>query len=269
MYENVRDAGLGIAMMNGRDAVKQVAKRVTAHTNAEDGVAREARGITKGGDPPSKKTKSINAVVTRLIGWLFLEEENHEPFGFGGASAGACVGDADRARSAVETRCCRADMRRSSISAADVATAIFASQSASLRSSISWFAAASSRSCASPASTVSVSTSPRLLIHGSPQGIQLALPRRQVLGSTFRRVGPVFGYPLIYLSDPRRHRLELADRPMSPRPHPLDPRVAFPPPVAFSESGHFAGPELHRSQPLQLILATIGAPVPTARASSW
>ena len=28
-------------MLNGRDAVKQVAKRVTARTNAEDGVAHE------------------------------------------------------------------------------------------------------------------------------------------------------------------------------------------------------------------------------------
>ena len=32
--EFVRDAGLGVAMKNGRDAVKQVAKRVTARTNA-------------------------------------------------------------------------------------------------------------------------------------------------------------------------------------------------------------------------------------------
>ena len=37
----MRDAGLGIAMMNGRDAVKSVAGRVTALTNAEDGVAHE------------------------------------------------------------------------------------------------------------------------------------------------------------------------------------------------------------------------------------
>ena len=39
--EFVRDAGLGIAMKNGRNAVKQVAKRVTSHTNAQDGVAHE------------------------------------------------------------------------------------------------------------------------------------------------------------------------------------------------------------------------------------
>ena len=39
--EFVRDAGLGVAMKNGRDAVKQVAKRVTSLTNAEDGVAYE------------------------------------------------------------------------------------------------------------------------------------------------------------------------------------------------------------------------------------
>ena len=37
----MRDAGLGVAMKNGRDAVKQVAKRVTSLTNAEDGVAYE------------------------------------------------------------------------------------------------------------------------------------------------------------------------------------------------------------------------------------
>ena len=45
--EFVRDAGLGVAMKNGRDAVKQVAKRVTARTNAEDGVAYEL-GILQG-----------------------------------------------------------------------------------------------------------------------------------------------------------------------------------------------------------------------------
>ena len=39
--EFVRDAGLGVAMKNGRDAVKSVAGRVTALTNAEDGVAHE------------------------------------------------------------------------------------------------------------------------------------------------------------------------------------------------------------------------------------
>ena len=53
--EFVRDAGLGIAMMNGRDAVKQVAKRVTAHTNAEDGVARELAALQKEGILPQKK----------------------------------------------------------------------------------------------------------------------------------------------------------------------------------------------------------------------
>ena len=37
----MRDAGLGVAMKNGRDAVKSVAGRVTALTNAEDGVAHE------------------------------------------------------------------------------------------------------------------------------------------------------------------------------------------------------------------------------------
>mmetsp|Transcript_27107 Transcript_27107/g.81292 ORF Transcript_27107/g.81292 Transcript_27107/m.81292 type:complete len:310 (+) Transcript_27107:205-1134(+) len=38
--EFIRDAGLGVAMLNGRDAVKAVAKRVTGCTNAEDGVAQ-------------------------------------------------------------------------------------------------------------------------------------------------------------------------------------------------------------------------------------
>ena len=43
-------------MKNGRDAVKQVAKRVTARTNAEDGVAYEL-GILQGeGVLPSTAT---------------------------------------------------------------------------------------------------------------------------------------------------------------------------------------------------------------------
>ena len=54
--EFVHDAGLGVAMKNGRDAVKQVAKRVTARTNAEDGVAYEL-GILQGeGVLPSTAT---------------------------------------------------------------------------------------------------------------------------------------------------------------------------------------------------------------------
>jgi hypothetical protein len=36
----IRDVGYGIAMANGRDVVKKVAKRVTEFTNDEDGVAK-------------------------------------------------------------------------------------------------------------------------------------------------------------------------------------------------------------------------------------
>jgi hydroxymethylpyrimidine pyrophosphatase-like HAD family hydrolase len=50
----VRDAGLGIAMMNGRDAVKQVAKRVTSLTNAEDGVAHELSMLQAEGVLPQR-----------------------------------------------------------------------------------------------------------------------------------------------------------------------------------------------------------------------
>ena len=53
--EFVRDAGLGVAMKNGRDAVKQVAQRGTAHTNAEDGVARELAALQMEGILPQKK----------------------------------------------------------------------------------------------------------------------------------------------------------------------------------------------------------------------
>lgn len=50
--EFLRDAGLGVAMLNGRDAVKQVAKRVTARTNAEDGVAHELAALQAEGGLP-------------------------------------------------------------------------------------------------------------------------------------------------------------------------------------------------------------------------
>ena len=36
----IRDVGCGIVMVNGRDVVKEVAKRVTEFTNEEDGVAK-------------------------------------------------------------------------------------------------------------------------------------------------------------------------------------------------------------------------------------
>ena len=39
-------------MLNGRDAVKQVAKRVTARTNAEDGVAHELAALQAEGVLP-------------------------------------------------------------------------------------------------------------------------------------------------------------------------------------------------------------------------
>ena len=52
--EFVRDAGLGVAMKNGRDAVKQVAKRVTARTNAEDGVAHELSMLQAEGVLPQR-----------------------------------------------------------------------------------------------------------------------------------------------------------------------------------------------------------------------
>ena len=51
--EFVRDAGLGVAMKNGRDAVKSVAGRVTARTNAEDGVAYELGILQAEGVLPS------------------------------------------------------------------------------------------------------------------------------------------------------------------------------------------------------------------------
>ena len=41
-------------MLNGRDAVKAVAKRVTSHTNVEDGVARELAALQKEGVLPQK-----------------------------------------------------------------------------------------------------------------------------------------------------------------------------------------------------------------------
>ena len=54
--EFVRDAGLGVAMKNGRDAVKSVAGRVTARTNAEDGVAHELSMLQAEGVLPSTAT---------------------------------------------------------------------------------------------------------------------------------------------------------------------------------------------------------------------
>lgn len=51
--EFVRDASLGVAMANGRDAVKAVADRVTAKTNAEDGVAHEIAFLQAEGILPS------------------------------------------------------------------------------------------------------------------------------------------------------------------------------------------------------------------------
>ena len=52
--EFVRDAGLGVAMKNGRDAVKQLAKRVTSLTNAEAGVAPELSMLQAEGVLPQR-----------------------------------------------------------------------------------------------------------------------------------------------------------------------------------------------------------------------
>ena len=54
--EFVHDAGLGVAMKNGRDAVKSVAGRVTTRTNAEDGVAHELSMLQAEGVLPSTAT---------------------------------------------------------------------------------------------------------------------------------------------------------------------------------------------------------------------
>ncbi|KAH8052276.1 phosphatase [Aureococcus anophagefferens] len=55
--EFVSFAGVGIAMKNGRDAVKAVADRVTSSTNGEDGVARAPAEPGRG--PAARKARGL------------------------------------------------------------------------------------------------------------------------------------------------------------------------------------------------------------------
>lgn len=60
--EFIQFAGVGIAMKNGRDAVKRVADRITDKTNGEDGVAAmltvlQAEGVLPGGPPERESAR--------------------------------------------------------------------------------------------------------------------------------------------------------------------------------------------------------------------